>query len=243
MTPEPLEQRTMLAGAWSNHDVTYSLHPSAYAELQPAAAEVLATQGDFSRDAVVDIHDVATISNNWGAEGFDIFAVAMVSNNWGRTTNDVIDNDVQLAAAMWDDACGITLRQVPDDGSPLGVFGVPQGDSRFGDIRIAAAELDQIDPAYVAYTNSPTSLGTFGGDIRLDVGRDFSLDPQFGGIDLRSIMIHELGHAIGFGHKGSSSVMYDRYRFYRELFPLDVADSQAVYGVDAAEAAFSELGD
>lgn len=231
----------MMAGSWGSHEVTYSFHPSLYAELDPAGAEVLAQQGDENGDRVVDIHDVATISNNWGAEGFDIFAVARVSNHWQRTASDVWKDEIRRAAADWDEACVITLTEVADDGSPLGTFGVPQGDARFGDIRIGAAELDAISPSFVAYTNAPSALGTGGGDVKLDLGRDWSCDAAFAGIDVYSIALHELGHSLGLDHDNSvDSVMWPSYRRYLELFPKDVAKAQTLYGVDAF---FNTLGE
>ena len=242
--PELLESRLAMA-AWGLHEVTFSFHPSLNAELDPAGAEVLAGQGDENGDRVVDIHDVAVVSNNWGTPGFDIFAVAKISNNWNRTASDVWKDEFRAAAKQWDEACGVTLIEVEDDGSPLGTFGSPQHDPRFGDVRIGAAELDGINPAFIAYTNLPSAIGTSGGDIKLDLKRDWSCDPQHSGIDVFSLAIHEFGHSLGLDHDNASdTVMYPNYRFYTGLFPKDVTKIRGLYGLpaSASDAVFNELG-
>lgn len=236
---EQLEQRNMLAG-WASPNVTISFHPSAYALLDPAGAAVLAGQGDEDGNQLVDIFDVAAVSQRWNDPGYDIFAVAAISNNWGRTASDVWQDEFRAAWSLWDDACGISFREVPDDGSPMGTLGMPQGDPQFGDIRIGAADLSSIGSGLIAYTTFPTAVGTLGGDVRLDLDGKFSCDPSLPGVDLQSVAIHELGHALGFDHQGVDSVMFDRYRFYRELTPQDQLDAVAKYGPDAADAALAD---
>src|SRR4051794_18927551 len=49
--------------------------------------------------------------------------------------------DVLRALQTWASESNIDLTLVPDSGAPLGVPGAPQGDPRFGDIRIAGTFL------------------------------------------------------------------------------------------------------
>src|SRR4051812_31799923 len=50
--------------------------------------------------------------------------------------------EVLRAFQTWAAATNLNIGLVPDGGQPLGTVGAVQGDSRFGDIRVAAAPLD-----------------------------------------------------------------------------------------------------
>src|SRR5262249_5325920 len=70
----------------------------------------------------------------------------------------------QKAAAVWSAVANINLVLVPDNGAPYSVSGNQQGDSRFGDIRIAG--IDQGKSVLgMAFLPPAFNGGTLAGDI------------------------------------------------------------------------------
>ena len=139
--------------------------------------------------------------------------------------------EVHRAAATWAEATGIELVFVPDDGSPLGTFGPLSGNPHFGDIRIAGMSL----PApYAAGTFEPPpkNWGTESGDIVLNV--DLPWDWGNNGIDFRTVLIHEFGHALGAGHvETEGAALNEHYEgLRRSLTPEDLAAVPARDGID-----------
>src|SRR5438552_2479723 len=114
------------------------------------------------------------------------------------------------AFQTWADQTNINIGVTSDSGLALGTTGAVQGDSRFGDIRIAAKSL----PAASVSTASPFSWTgtTWGGDMLLNSMYNFGLNGQ-GQYDLYTIALHEAGHALGLGDTsvGQDSAMYESY--------------------------------
>src|ERR1043166_4502860 len=71
---------------------------------------------------------------------------------------------VLRAAHDWANAAGISITLVPDDGSPLNSEGLIQGDSRFGDIRVAAEPMGVDGQLSIGSPYNPLA-GTRSGDI------------------------------------------------------------------------------
>jgi Matrixin len=140
--------------------------------------------------------------------------------------------EVARALQTWANVSGLNVRLVSDDGSPTGTAGSPQGDSRFGDIRVAAAP----EGSYLAYTYYPAGT-VLGGDSFLNPNYSFRVGDTY---DLYSVMLHEFGHSFGLDH--SSGAVMDAY-YHGVLSGLtadDVAGIQALYGArlpDAYDAA------
>lgn len=137
--------------------------------------------------------------------------------------------EILKALQTWARESNINLSVVPDSGLPLGTTGAPQGDSRFGDIRIAAVPL----PLDVVATGNPFSWsGTWSGDIIFNSRYGFNLGGT-GPYDLYSITLHEAGHVFGLDNSPlEASVMYTRYDGVRTgLSIFDVAEIQSLYGV------------
>lgn len=64
------------------------------------------------------------------------------------------------------------------------------------------------------------------GQLHLDASEDW-----LGELSLVSVLIHELGHMLGLVHVSTEdSVMYPYYREWTFIFPLDVEDSQRIWG-------------
>lgn len=123
-----------------------------------------------------------------------------------------------------------------DGGQPLGTRGAPQGDARFGDIRLTAhrfAATDQgVDDIALGSPFDPTG-GTWAGDIQLNSAYNFRLGAAPGTYDLNTVMLHEVGHALGLDHSVSpDSVMFEDYLGPRTgLSAQDIAALRDLYGV------------
>jgi len=158
---------------------------------------------------------------------------------------------INQALGLWDSVSGFTsLGKVPDGNVDFGAAG-----GQLGDIRIGAIAFD--GPVSTDTTGIPlgTLLGhghqpgtdaVFGqggsiyGDIHLD-SDEVWINPAdasgtTSGIDLFTVLLHELGHALGLEHStNSQSVMFGTYSgAHRILSADDIAGIQYLYGPQPA---------
>lgn len=133
--------------------------------------------------------------------------------------------EIDRAMQTWAAASGLTITRVSDDGSPQGIAGSAQGDSRFGDIRIGAYPMDAL-----GYTWYPSS-STRGGDIELTTSHTFQIGSVY---DLYSVVLHEAGHAVGLAHSDVSGAVMQvaAYSIFAGLHADDIAGIQVLYGPD-----------
>ncbi|MCI0700904.1 MAG: matrixin family metalloprotease [Planctomycetia bacterium] len=146
----------------------------------------------------------------------------------------------------WAMQTNIDIGLVADGGQALGTIGAVQSDSRFGDIRIAAAPLSAESLA----STSPFSWTgtTLSGDMILNSSAQFTLGGSTG-YDLFSVALHEAGHAFGLAHAneeggpcgcsacaGLRSVMEAAYARQTSLATEDIAAIRALYGTREADA-------
>lgn len=82
---------------------------------------------------------------------------------------------------------------------------------------------------------APPNSEPLAGDLHLDADEDWA-NPT--AVDLYSVILHELGHALGLGHSGDpNSVMYAFYRPATQLTKDDILSLQQLYApVDGADA-------
>src|SRR4051812_42486418 len=143
--------------------------------------------------------------------------------------------EILRAVETWAAVANINVGVVPDSGDPLGAPGAPQGDPHFGDIRVAARPLS--DNVLAMTTPSGFLGGTRVGDIALNSGNTFRIPGSGAKEDLYTVMLQEVGHALGVGNSTDpNSVMYETYGGIRTgLSAGDVASIQALYGVRTAD--------
>jgi hypothetical protein len=148
------------------------------------------------------------------------------TRNWER--------EIARAFQTWAVAANLNFGLVADQGLPFGTPGRPQGDDRFGDIRIGAQAFVQDELGYAVMPN--IMAGTLAGDVRLNDTNAFHIGGSTG-YDLYTVMLHEAGHALGLDHDTNpSAVMYEGYSGIRSaLGTSDVAHIQALYGARPAD--------
>lgn len=161
-------------------------------------------------------------------------SVGGIPSAWQQTmTNLGIDEQVwkgefRRAAATWQSVTGINFVEVADDGSAFSVSGNQQNDTRFGDIRIAG--IDQGPSTLgVAFYPPPFNGGTLAGDIVMNTEVAWNINTTY---DIRTVAIHEFGHALGMGHSTiTSAVMYDYYTGTKQsLATDDINGIRSLYG-------------
>src|SRR6202047_72078 len=135
--------------------------------------------------------------------------------------------EILRAFQTWAINGNANIALVTDGGQPMGSPGAIQGDSRFGDIRIAAATAaSAIDPSDLADSQPFSWTGTtWSGDVVLNSSYPIGIGATSTQYDLYSIMLHEAGHVFGFGEDATDvgSVMNPTYATYTQLAPIDIS--------------------
>jgi hypothetical protein len=138
---------------------------------------------------------------------------------------------VQKAAAIWENAAGINLVQVADDGTAIGSGPDQQGAPDVGDIRFGAMPEPGGELAF-AFLPPPKN----GGSAAADVFFNSNVNWGSSGYDLTTVALHEIGHALGLDHSAATSAdMYATYNSIKQsLSADDTTGVRSVYGARAA---------
>jgi hypothetical protein len=173
--------------------------------------------------------DGTLISGSYPSNLFAVYNATYPQATWQR--------QVAMALQAWADVSNLNFHFVSDDGSPQSTAGLAQGDPRFGDIRIGGYNMGS---GILGLGWSPGSTVT-SGDVELNTSSAFVI----GSIpDLASVVMHEVGHAIGFNHSLNSPAVMEGglWGTYPGPYPDDIAGVQAMYGArnpDSFDAAAS----
>jgi len=146
------------------------------------------------------------------------------------------ETQVLKAAQTWASVTNLNIGLVADGGQALGVAGLAQGDSRFGDIRVAAEPLGLTGPLSLGSPYNPAA-GTRSGDIVFNSSLTWSIGGQTGN-DIYTAALHEIGNALGLSENSDpTSAMSQTYQGPRGgLSQNDITAIQALYGTPAPDA-------
>jgi hypothetical protein len=147
-----------------------------------------------------------------------------------RAARSVWQRELLRAWQTWAVNANVNVGLVADGGQAFGTDGLPQGDPRFGDIRVGAHPL----PPDVGANTDPfdPTAGTWSGDVRLNSSTSFSVAGGPGQVDLYTALLQEAGHSLGINNSADpASPMYEFYQGPRTgLTGGDVANLQSLYG-------------
>lgn len=184
---------------------------------------------------------------HWANPAHITYSIAPDGVEWDHGVNDLTaaldarlgagawERQVARALATWEAVANINISEAPDGAYDFNSPGRPQGDPRFGDIRVGGYSFAD-DSTTLAQTYYPPPDGaTAAGDVALNTGMTYHTGSDY---DLYSVLLHETGHALGLDHaRAFESVMYAAYQGVRAgLTPGDVAGIQAVYGPRSPDA-------
>ncbi|MBN1426916.1 MAG: matrixin family metalloprotease [Anaerolineae bacterium] len=137
---------------------------------------------------------------------------------------------VREAVEAWDDVCGLRL----DETTTLGDIEILWATGSHGDGMPFDGPGNQL-----AHAIAPVSwLGALAGDVHFDDDETWVFDPPVNRyqIHLKTVAMHEVGHALGLDHsKDPSALMWDTYTGIRGIMPDDLAGIQALYGPPTAD--------
>lgn len=138
--------------------------------------------------------------------------------------------DILRAFQDWAVHANLNFGLVADNGATFGTGAAPQGDSRFGDIRIGGRSLG----ADILAATAPYGFADpNSGDVVLNTRHSFG---KFW--DAYTVMLQEAGHALGVGNSDTAkSVMYEYYLGLRSgLASMDIEAVKALYGARLPDA-------
>ncbi len=188
--------------------------------------------------------DYTLMGGQWDNSRPITFSVAPDGVAWDNGTNNVNatlngefggtswQRTLATALQTWAASANLNFVPVADGNYGFNTQGANQGDSRFGDIRVAGYGFTT-QP--IAQTYGPPPNGwTAAGDVKLNTNYTFGPTGQW---DLESVLIHELGHSLGLGESPQpDSDMYEFYSGVRhDLNQYDVEGIQSIYGPRLAD--------
>jgi hypothetical protein len=167
--------------------------------------------------------DGTLISSSYPSNLFAVYNAAYPQATWQR--------EIARALQVWANVSNLNFHFVADNGSPQGTAGLAQGDSRFGDIRIGGYNMGS---GILGLGWNPGSTTT-AGDVELSTASAFVIGSM---PDLASVVMHEVGHGIGFNHSLVDPAVMEGglWGTYPGPYADDIAGVQAMYGARKPDA-------
>lgn len=173
------------------------------------------------------------VTFSFAPDGTDVAgARSTLTATLGSTMTEAVwQNQIREAFQTWTNVAGLDIRQQSDSGNPFGSeTDSLQNSFGNGDIRIAARPLSG---NVLAITNPPDMISPWAGEIVLNSNMRFSADGAAGTYQLYTVMLQEIGHALGVNNNptDTTSVMYETYQTPRtSLAKSDISAIQELYG-------------
>jgi hypothetical protein len=150
---------------------------------------------------------------------------------------DAWESEILRAFQTWASQTNINVGVVADGGQRLGTSGAVQGDSRFGDIRIAA--IPMAAGTLITNTAFQWSGTSWSGDVVINTAYRFNIGGGGNKYDIYTAMLNESGNIFGVldSHTDPSSAVYYQYNGVKTgLTSGDMSDIHAQYGTRSADA-------
>ncbi len=207
----------------------------------------------------------AASGNMWANPQLVTISFAPDGTNLGGATNDLNSvlnsrfgssttwqNQILKAAQTWAQQTNVNFAVVSDSGAGSGSGSYQQGDTGFGDIRIAGYNFGTSTLA-TAYMPPAINNYSIAGDIAFNSGQTFNIGTTY---DLFTVSLHEFGHSLGLDHvTASTAVMYSAYNGLdsalnsddingiRNIYSSNLSRSKDAYDNTAANETFATATD